>query len=67
MENMEWEVMLIPKDPADNKPRQLKVVSFDKTAKTITVKYAGAYSGVYGFTIKELTTQTTISAAKRFL
>ena len=32
--------------------RYLNVVAVDKTAKTITVKYGGAYSGTYEFVIK---------------
>ena len=32
--------------------RELNVVAVDQTAKTITVKYGGAYSGTYDVIIK---------------
>ena len=35
--------------------RQLNVVAVDTTAKTITLKYGGAYSGTYDFVIKSAT------------
>jgi hypothetical protein len=34
--------------------RELNVVAVDPTAKTITVKYGGAYSGTYDVIIKSL-------------
>jgi len=35
--------------------RELNVVAVDSSAKTITVKYGGAYSGTYDIYIKSLT------------
>lgn len=51
MDNENWEITLIPRD-AENKRKQLKVVAYDKVAKTVTVKYGGAYSGEYNVMIE---------------
>lgn len=51
MENENFRVTLLPLD-AENKKKELKLVSIDKTKRTFTVKYGGAYSGEYKFEIK---------------
>jgi len=60
MENDNFSVALSPLDATiDNRPggarlRYLKVVSFDKTANSITVKYGGAYRGEYEWVVFSL-------------
>ena len=56
MESDVWTVQLKPTDGSLTRPngslaRSLNVVAFNQTERSITVKYGGAYSGFYDWTV----------------
>jgi hypothetical protein len=56
MDTDTFSVSIIPQDPDLTRPngdaeRPLNVVAVDPSSKSITVKYGGAYSGIYDWVV----------------